>query len=331
LRTSISELAPGLSNNGMNERILGCYEGTDRGALILIFGATHGNESAGVEAIREIFRLLEQEPARNPSFRFAGKLLGIVGNKQARIQQKRYLDRDLNRMWTQTELNRVEQIPAGERRGEDREMAEILAIIHQELRDYQPEALVLLDLHTTSAQGGIFCIPTDDAPSLRLAKALHAPVILGMLDGIEGTLLHFVADNLFALNGFPKFAVGVAFESGQHDDPLSINRAIAAIVHMLRAAGCIREEDVDTRHEAILSAYARDLPKVTRLRYVHHLRQGDGFRMRPGYVNFSRVVEGEHLADDAKGAVRAPQNGLLLMPLYQAQGSDGFFLVEEVE
>jgi succinylglutamate desuccinylase len=315
----------------MNERILGCYEGADRGALILIFGATHGNESAGVEAIREIFRLLEQEPAHNPSFRFAGKLLGIVGNKQARMLQKRFLNRDLNRMWTQTELHRVEQIPAGERRDEDRELAEILAIIHQELRAYQPEALVLLDLHTTSAQGGIFCIPTDDAPSLRLAKSLHAPVILGMLDGIEGTLLHFVAGNLFALNGFPKFAVGVAFESGQHDDPLSVNRAIAAIVHLLRAAGCIREEDVDTRHEAILSAYARDLPKVTRLRYVHHLREGDGFRMHPGYENFSKVAKGEHLADDVTGAVRAPEDGLLLMPLYQAQGSDGFFLVEPLE
>ena len=315
----------------MNERILGCYEGTDRGALILIFGATHGNESAGVEAIREIFRLLELELARNPSFRFAGKLLGMVGNIQARTLQKRFLRRDLNRMWTQSELHRVAQIPAAERRGEDQELAEILAIIQQELRDYQPEAVVLLDLHTTSAQGGIFCIPTDDAPSLRLAKLLHAPVVLGMLDGIEGTLLHFVAGNLFAWNGFPKFAVGVAFESGQHDDPLSVDRAIAAIVYWLRAAGGIGKEDGDTRHEAILSAYAQDFPKVTRLRYVHHLREGDGFRMRPGYKNFSKVTKGENVADDTMGAVRAPEDGLLLMPLYQAQGSDGFFLVEPLE
>lgn len=315
----------------MADRIIGCYDGPLHGPLVVVFGATHGNETAGVLAVQEVFRLLEKEPEHNPGFQFTGRLLGLLGNRQAFFQQQRFLHRDLNRSWTGDQLRRVEKIPQELLQGEDLEMREILQLIHRHLVAYQPEVLVLLDLHTTSAQGGIFCIPTDNMASLRLAKELKAPVILGMLEGIEGTLLHFAADNLFEIGGFPKHTIGVAFESGQHDDPLSVNRAIAAVVHLLRAAGCIREEDVDTRHEAILHTYARDLPRVTRLRYVHRLHPGDGFKMRPGFANFDPVNQGDHVADDVSGPVLVPYSGLLLMPLYQAQGSDGFFLVETVE
>jgi succinylglutamate desuccinylase len=52
--------------------------------------------------------------------------------------------------------------------------------------------------------------------------------------------------------------------------------------------------------------------------------------MRPGYANFQPIRRGEHLADDASGPVLAPEDGLILMPLYQSLGTDGFFLVQEV-
>jgi succinylglutamate desuccinylase len=42
------------------------------------------------------------------------------------------------------------------------------------------------------------------------------------------------------------------------------------------------------------------------------------------------VAAGTLLARDDGGEIRAPFDGLLLMPLYQAQGSDGFFLGREV-
>jgi succinylglutamate desuccinylase len=215
--------------------------------------------------------------------------------------------------------------------GEDLELFEIHQLLHEEIRDTLPEALVLLDLHTTSAEGGIFCIPTDDQASLRLAKELHAPVILGLLEGLTGTLLHFASGNHFEYGGRPKHTLGVAFEGGQHDDPFSVSRSISAIISCLRACGAIRPEDVDNRHEAILRQFSNRLPKVTTLRHIHHIRPGDSFIMRPGYVNFQSVALGEHLADDATGPILSPENGLILMPLYQAKGSDGFFIVETVE
>ncbi|MBL7774571.1 MAG: succinylglutamate desuccinylase/aspartoacylase family protein, partial [Saprospiraceae bacterium] len=262
------------------DRIIGSYTGPEPGALVVVFGAIHGNEPAGVLALQELFRMLEQEPSVNPGFSFKGKLLGLVGNTRSFSAGKRFLHRDLNRMWVPENFLRILQTPIEQLQAEERELAEIFALLHAELEASRPEALILLDLHTTSAHGGIFCIPSDNRASLRLAKELHAPVILGMLDGLEGTLLHAAEHNYFKTGAYPEYSVGVAFESGQHQDPQAVSYAIAATINCLRAAGCIRAEDVDSRHESLLKSFTDALPKVTRLRHIHHIRPGDTFHMR---------------------------------------------------
>jgi succinylglutamate desuccinylase len=312
-------------------RLIGAHTGATPGPLVIIFGAMHGNEAAGVLAIKEVLRMLKIEPTINPGFQFSGKLVGLIGNLQAFSSGQRFLNCDLNRQWTAENIRRILHTPPETLTGEDLEILELLQVIHEEIRQNKPEALILLDLHTTSAEGGIFCIPTDDKSSLRLAKALHAPVILGLLEGIDGTLLHYAAGNHFQIEGHPKHTLGVAFESGQHEDPLSVSRAISAIISCLRACDCIAPEDVDNRHDVILKQYSDHLPKVTRLRHVHKIRPGDAFKMRPGYINFQAIRQNEHLADDITGPIYSQQKGLILMPLYQSKGSDGFFIVEPLE
>jgi succinylglutamate desuccinylase len=312
------------------ERLIGRFGGQHPGALVVVFAAVHGNETAGVQALQETFALLEAEAKYRTAFRFEGALLGILGNKQALEAGKRFIQRDLNRIWEPDEIERILRTNPEARQAEDREAAEILSLVRETIRQSNPDALILLDLHTTSADGGVFCIPAGDPASLRLAKALQAPVILGLMDGIKGTLLHFAANRAFCDNDQPPHCVAAAFEGGRHEDPRSVSRCIAAVINALRAAGCIKPQELHTRHSDILLAYSKALPKVSRLHYVHAIRPEDRFRMRPGYLNFQAIRQGEHLADDARGPVLAPRDGLVLMPLYQAQGSDGFFVVEEV-
>ena len=47
--------------------------------------------------------------------------------------------------------------------------------------------------------------------------------------------------------------------------------------------------------------------------------------MEPGFANIQRTTGGTLLARDGRGEIRAPFDGLVLLPLYQPQGSDGFF------
>ncbi|MCB0528827.1 MAG: succinylglutamate desuccinylase/aspartoacylase family protein [Saprospiraceae bacterium] len=310
------------------DRQIGSYgEGND-GALVIAFGAVHGNEQAGVQALERVFSLLNDRSRVERKNPFRGRLIGLLGNRQAYAAGVRFLEKDLNRLWTLDQLQRIRHTPQEALHGEDLEMLALFEAVHDAIAEIKPDTLVLLDLHTTSADGGVFCIPTDDKASLRLAKALHAPVILDLFEGVGGTLLRFGTDGHFQISGLPRQTIGAAFEAGRHEDPLSVNRSVAAILNCLRAAGCIEPDALIGGDDAILDRFSASLPKVTRLRHVHHIRPGDAFRMRPGYLNFQPVQKGEYLADDATGRVLSPQDGLILMPLYQAKGSDGFFIVE---
>lgn len=313
----------------MTERVIGRFGGKIKGPLVLVFAGIHGNETAGIVAMEKAHRMLHASLPGGENA-FAGVLLALKGNLPAIKAGQRFIDRDLNRMWTPEHIHRILQAEKSHLSTEDKEMAQLLELVHDALYACQPEVLIILDLHTTSADGGIFVIPANTEASLRLAKYIHAPVVLGLLEGIEGSLLHFTEGNHFAIGGFPKQCMGIAFEGGQHDDPASIERCLAALFITLRSAGCIPEEALVGPYDMLLHNYASMLPEVTRLRYVHHIHPGDGFRMRPGYRNFQPIDSGEHLADDAEGPVKASCSGLILMPLYQARGSDGFFVVEVV-
>jgi succinylglutamate desuccinylase len=306
-------------------RIIGKYEGQLKGPMLVCLGAMHGNEKAGLRAINLMAKMLEVEPITNPDFFFRGLFLGIKGNMAAMRKNTRFIERDLNRIWTPDNVDHVRKTPAQQLSDEFLEMKEILEVIEYHYHRYQPDKLIVLDLHTTTARGGIFSIVTDDPESIRLGVELHAPVIKGMLRGIYGTTLHYFNEEHY----FPRTTT-VVFESGQHDEPLSVNRAIAAITNCMRTIGCVEEDDVENRHDSLLIEHSTGLPKLAELAYCHPISDEDGFQMLPGYHNFQRVERGEVLAKDRNGDIAAPEDGLILMPLYQPQGEDGFFIIREL-
>lgn len=305
-----------------SERIIGHYQGAEAGPLMVAIGGIHGNEPAGVRALERLFDLLDEEPRVNPGFTFRGELLALRGNLAALREGRRFIDVDMNRIW------RVR--PDGEqqfRRSEDRELHELLAAVETALEDSPLSEIVLMDLHTTTATGGIFAVTGDDDPSLLLAAELGVPVIKGMSGGLQGTTL-----NYFRAGHFGDRPVrAVTFEAGQHDDPAAVNLALAATINLLRALGCVRDEDVSTYHDDLLRESAGHLPRLTELVYVHRFPTGERshFSMIPGFRNFQRVTKGTPLAEDRSGKIRAPADGYLLMPLYQELGDEGFFLLRD--
>jgi succinylglutamate desuccinylase len=49
--------------------------------------------------------------------------------------------------------------------------------------------------------------------------------------------------------------------------------------------------------------------------------------MNPGFPSFRQVEEGEVVALNRTGSVRAPMSGYIFLPRYQDLGEDGFFLL----
>jgi succinylglutamate desuccinylase len=305
-------------------RIIGRYTENKKGPLLFVIGGIHGNEPAGVKAIDLVSKMLEVEHIKNDGFVFNGTFLGIVGNLRAYKKNVRFIKKDLNRIWSKEHLDKIHSSHSSKLDAEDREMLEILSVINHELSTHDYTRMLVLDLHTTSSHGGIFTIPNNFKDSQHIASQLHAPVVKGMLKGIKNTTLHY-----FKSAHFPIKTTAVTFESGQHEDPLSINRAVSAIINCMRSIGSVVESDVENIHDKILRKFSEKLPKSTKLVKRHAIEAMAGFEMLPGFKNFQQVKKGELIARDKNGDIFSPADGRILMPLYQKQGEDGFFIIKE--
>jgi succinylglutamate desuccinylase len=319
-------------------RIIANFRGDVNGPLFFVFGAVHGNETAGPLAIKTVFEILETAKKNDQNFHFSGKIVGILGNQAAFLKNIRFQKQDLNRIWTSENIEKVVNESIEKLDDEFLEMRQILDTLRAEIEAEQPSEIVLLDLHTTSAGGGIFIIPAEDSASLKLAEKLGAPVVNGLLSGIKGAMMPFFSkENLQKYVGWrpkkrnsnaPHFELqSCAFEAGQHKDLASISRAVAAIIHCLRAINCVKATDLRNEHEEILANFSKNLPSVSRLIYVHKILPDADFEMLPDFVNFQQIFKNQLLANDRFGEIRALESGFILMPLYQKLGSDGFFLV----
>jgi succinylglutamate desuccinylase len=310
------------------QRIIGKYIGKERGPMLLVFGAMHGNEPAGVEAIKMLFRALALEPYHNPEFSFNGSILGLLGNKAAYTKNVRYINTDLNRSWIKEKVVEVFNKSEENLTLEEQELKDIVATVNQHIKEVNPTEIVMLDIHTTSSNGGIFTIASDEPRSMDIAMSLKAPVVTKVLQGVHGTSMHFFDGENMGLE-----TTALCFEAGQHLDILSPGRAYAAIVNCLKKIGCVKEHHVENKHEKILIEFSKNLPKVATLIYKHHINPGINFQMLPGFVSFDKVSKGQHLANDINGPVFADEDGLILMPLYQEQGDEGYFVVvpEDIE
>lgn len=315
-----------LVNAATLQRHLGTYDEGHPGPLVILTGAMHGNELAGVKAIDLVIKMLQVEHVTKPDFLFKGRLIAFSGNLHAAREGMRFIDRDLNRLWNNEHLEKLRSGKIFPTCAEDHELMELSEIIEKEIHEYTGAQIVLLDLHTTSAGGGIFVVPAEKDSSRALALGLGAPVVDGLLQNLSNTCLQYFS-TYFADRNLD----AVSFESGQHDDPASIYVAIAAIINLLRSVGCVEDHDVESRHDTILKKHSAGLPRYSTLADRHSILPDDQFVMNPGYHNFQKVSKGEVLASDTNGLITSPEDLMILMPLYQSKGNDGFFLIRPDE
>lgn len=291
---------------------LGEHLGTQPGPLTIISAGMHGNEPAGVVALRRILAHLQETNAP-----IRGRFVALAGNVTALRCGLRYIDRDLNRQWDRASLDRLQsEGPRGY--VEDSEQQELLQDF-ETLTRHHLGVVNLLDLHTMSAKGVPFIVTCDTDESRALAQHLVLPGIAGLEKAIPGTTLeHFLAQGYRA----------VAVEGGQHSDPRAVELLEAVAWRMLVATGVLDQSQVpDLAHkDQLLQQEAAGNPQQVVVRYRHGVAPEDGFEMLPGFKNLQPVRAGQVLARDRSGDVVAPQDGFILLPLYQKSGNDGFFI-----
>ncbi len=319
-----SEMA---SENLALDRMIGSYTQAEDGPMFIALAGVHGNEAAGIKGLERVFTYLEKN---KPAFK--GIFYGVRGNLTALEANKRYIDVDLNRQWYPRKVEKIHQTPRHLLHcNEDQQQKDLLILFdytkrnyYRQLKDERHKQVIMMDLHTFSAKGGAYSIATHLGKSKQFASLLQVPVIIGLENVLRGTTMHYFNDLEM---------VSYCFEGGQHFDPYSVDIMEAAIWVSLVGIGCIEQSEVANfeHYKAILNDIGQQLPQMVEFCYRHAVSEEDEFEMQPGYRNFQAIEKGELLAHDKYGPIYAAVEGLMLMPLYQKQGVDGFFIVREVK
>jgi predicted deacylase len=295
-------------------REIGRIEGASPGPTLVVVAGMHGNEPAGMEAARRVLLRLAGAQLR-------GEILVLAGNVEAMRAGVRYRVKDLNRLWTESRMAELRALPESARDAEDREQAELAAAIEAALGRARGR-VHLCDLHTTSAAGIPFVLFGDSLAQLRFARVFPIPIILGLEERVDGVLTSF-----WTRRG----CVTAAAEGGQHADPATIESLAAVLWLALAQAGLIEASLPEVRDAgALLETQRKGVPCVLEVLSRRAVSAADEFRMEPGFRNIDRVRKGQLLARDRSGEIRAPHDGVVIMPLYQGLGGDGFFWGREV-
>jgi len=318
---TIESAVSGLAMDGhlpprIGRRVLGGIVGDLPGPTLVVIGGVHGNEPSGVRALERILITLDGHTGA-----IVGEFVALAGNLTALGHGVRFVERDLNRSWTDERMERLlGRSPESVTTPEDREQL----ALHAELQAIFERArgpVFMLDLHSTSAGGAPFVVLNDTLQNRAFAERMPVPIVLGLEEELSGTLLAWSTDLGHTT---------LAFESGQHDSPRSIDCAEAAVWVALESSGVLVPGTIEApvRLTRLLEAVGAGLPRRVEVRYRHAIAPSDHFRMDPGFSNFQAVAMDQVLGQDERGPVRSPQKGLILMPLYQKLGDDGFFLVK---
>jgi len=304
-------------------RICATFDSGRAGPMLIAVGRLHANEPAGLEAaVRIVERLEREQPVQ-----MIGRFVAFAGNLQAVAvgdPHLRYLEHDLNRIWTDQHIARVEAADAASLDAEWLELRELAGALRGTLGEATGPTLVA-DLHTTSADSPPFAFVEDALPARRLARSLGVPVVLGVEEEIDGLLVDWATRALDA--------PAIVLEGGRHDDPASVDLHEAILWTLLDALGALP-----------IDAIAHETDPRERLRAAAGARAGRFFDVRhrepvrdasleidPALGAFSPVrAKRTVVAHEAGRDIVAPMRGLLFMPNRQRDrrpGDDAFFIV----
>ncbi|MFT4522311.1 MAG: hypothetical protein ACI8ZN_001256 [Bacteroidia bacterium] len=244
----------------------------------------------------------------------------MAGNLEALRLNQRYLHQDLNRVWTRENLDHLHYGNLDLRHTEYYEMSVIYNHL-QEIISNTKEKLFVIDLHTTSSPTIPFIVTNNSQWVQNFITKFPMPVITGLSGFLDGTLLAYIND---------LGHVGMAYEAGQHLSYQSLVKHESFIWLSLYQAGVLPNLD-----SSIVNFHRKTLQEELATRNNHFklisrykIRAQEQFSMHHGYVNFQKIVAGEELAKNHDGPICAPYDGYIFMPLYQAEGDDGFFIIK---
>ncbi|MDA8874140.1 succinylglutamate desuccinylase/aspartoacylase family protein [Winogradskyella sp.] len=299
-----------LKDSIFENRIIYHIKGKQKGPTPVFFAGIHGNEQAGVNALKSALPQIDKQTV-------CGEIYGIYGNINALEQNKRYIDDDLNRIWTTKHINQLSF--KKNYSSEEREQIAIYKFISGILKKNK-EPLYFIDFHTTSSKTLPFITINDALINRKFSKHFPVPIVLGIEEYLEGPLLSYLNK---------KGYVSLGFESGQHNDKKAIKNCESFIYLSCHISGLLTlKSNVFNKHYQRLELASKNKANIYEVIYKYGIRESEDFKMKKGFQSFQLIKKGTLLATSNSTPIYSQYSNELFMSLYQKAGNDGFFIIK---
>lgn len=306
-------------NKALNEtisinRIIGKIEGSSPGPTMVFFGGIHGNETSGVFALKDIFQTIKASNVR-------GTIYGIAGNLRALKKHQRFIEEDLNRLWTNAHIDIIKSKTV--LNADEAELLALLDILN-DILEIHSGPFYFIDLHTTSSKTLPFITINDALINRKFSMQFPVPIVLGIEEYLNGPLLSYINQLGY---------VSLGFESGQHDELSAITNHKAFVFLALMHAGVLEEHsNIDFKtHRSELKQAAHSTSNVFEIVHLHSILKNECFEMLNGFDSFQPIKKGIKLAVSNNQEIVSPYKGSIFMPLYQKKGAEGFFIIKTIK
>lgn len=270
--------------------------GAGTSSLHLVIGSmVHGDECGSLPGVVRVMQELVDGTRT-----FAGKVTFFVGNPEAGLAGRRFLQADLNRVF----------VPEPPDNHEGRRARELKPILDS--------ADVFLDLHQTilpTAQP--FWIFPFQIPGWRWARALGAASVWVTRHPDQNFSLEgCCADEFVRLAGKPGITLELSqrgFGNGGEQLAYDVITRALTIGDAVEAGGSLAE-------------LAEGKPEIAFYETAHRERFATlDHALRPGLVNFAPVAVGDVLSADGTPPMVAPFDGCVLFPKYPGRDAAGVY------
>lgn len=263
-------------------------KGEKPGNTSVILAGVHGNERCGVEAFASLLTGLKIE---------AGEVIFLYGNPRSIIENKRYTEANLNRMFKPDDMLTESEIASYEYKRA------------QSLKIYLDDSSALLDIHaSTSVTSNPFVICEEN--SREVVKYLPIDTVVTGFDKVEpgGT------DYYMNKNG----KMGICVECGYLGDPSATKVAIDTIERFLIAREHIMGEDL-IKEQTWYKMY-----------YLHIVSSSD-YHLTSSLSDFTLLPEGTMIGIDSGIEIVIPRDSIILFAQQKASmGEEAFLLGEKI-
>ncbi|MFT0713509.1 succinylglutamate desuccinylase/aspartoacylase family protein [Flagellimonas lutimaris] len=297
------------------DRVIDHIQGKKGGPTVVFFGGVHGNETAGVFALKDVF-----EEIRSKKIPVNGEVYAISGNLGALESKQRFQHEDLNRIWFQERIERI--VHSREiKHSEEEELSQLFRMLHNILDTGTPP-FYFMDLHTTSSDTSPFMVLNDSLLNRKYASNYPLPIILGIEEYLKGALLSYINELGY---------VSLGFESGQHDDDKAVESCIEFIRYSLTLTQSVNvSEEKRQQLKGVIADSGNAPHRFYEIYHQHDIGSKNDFKMLPGFINFQVIPKGVSLAVVDGVQLKTTKKRQIFMPLYQDQGNEGFYFIRPI-